>query len=34
VTGLAQSRRVIEASRSGMAMSAFQAVQQVSTIAA
>jgi hypothetical protein len=34
VTGLAHSRRVMEAIRSGMAMSAFQAWQQVSTIAA
>jgi tetratricopeptide (TPR) repeat protein len=32
-TGLAHSRRVMEAIRSGMAMSAFQAWQQVSTIA-
>jgi hypothetical protein len=30
---LAHSRRVMEAIRSGMVMSAFQAVQQVSTIA-
>jgi hypothetical protein len=34
VTDLAHSRRVIKASRSGMAISAFQAWQQVSTIAA
>jgi hypothetical protein len=34
VTGLAHSRRVMEAIRSGMAMSAFQAWQQVATIAA
>ena len=33
VTGLAHSRRVMEAMRSGMAMSVFQAWQQVSTIA-
>jgi hypothetical protein len=33
MTGLAHSRRVIEASRSGMAISAFQAWQQVATIA-
>ena len=33
VTGLAHSRRVMEAIRSGMAMSAFQAWQQVSTMA-
>ena len=33
VTGLAHSRRVMEAIRSGMAMRAFQAWQQVSTIA-
>jgi hypothetical protein len=33
VTGLAHSLQVIEASRSGMAMSAFQAWQQVATIA-
>ena len=33
VTGLAHSRRVMEAMRSGMAMSVFQAWQQVSMIA-
>jgi hypothetical protein len=33
VTGLAHSRRVIEAIRSGMAISAFQPWQQVATIA-
>jgi hypothetical protein len=33
VTALAHSRRVIEASRSGVAMSAFQASQQVATMA-
>ena len=32
VTGLAHSRRVMEAIRSGMAMGAFQAWQQVSTM--
>jgi hypothetical protein len=34
VTGLVHSRRVMEAMRSGTAMSAFQARQQVSTMAA
>jgi hypothetical protein len=33
LTVTAQPRRVIEASRSGMAISAFQAWQQVATIA-
>jgi hypothetical protein len=33
LTAFAHSRRVIEASRSGMATSAFQASQQVATMA-